>query len=215
MQNTELILSVLALIFAALTIRAYLKGDTLQKCIFKPLAMLCIIAIAFLQPGGDLQYYKIAILIGLGFSLIGDMFLIFDKTMFVPGLVTFLLAHFCYVAAFYQAPAGANAVYSAVPFVLYFAIFMRILWYSLGAMKWPVMAYALTITMMGRFAMNRWLNAGDGGGIEALLAFAGALVFIVSDSFLAYDRFKKPIPQKDIYILSTYFLAQWLIALSV
>jgi uncharacterized membrane protein YhhN len=119
------------------------------------------------------------------------------------------------VAAFYQAPAGANAVYSAVPFVLYFAIFMRILWYSLGAMKWPVMAYALTITMMGRFAMNRWLNAGDGGGIEALLAFAGALVFIVSDSFLAYDRFKKPIPQKDIYILSTYFLAQWLIALSV
>lgn len=212
MQNTELILSVLTFIFTALTIRAYLKSDTLQKCIFKPLAMLCIIAIAFLQPGGDPQYYKIAILIGLGFSLIGDMFLIFDKQLFLPGLVVFLLAHFCYVSAFYQVPSGPNAIYSAVPFVLYFAVFMRVLWYSLGALKVPVIAYALTICMMGRFAMNRWLNIGDG---EALLAFAGALVFIVSDSFLAYDRFKKPVPYKDVYILSTYFLAQWLIALSI
>jgi uncharacterized membrane protein YhhN len=212
MINTTLILSILAAIFAALTIRAYLKKDTLQKCIFKPLTMLCIIAIAFLQPGAEPGYYKIAILIGLGFSLIGDMFLIFDRKLFLPGLAVFLLAHFCYVAAFYQLPVGANAIYSAVPFVLYFAIFMRILWYSLGAMKWPVIAYALTICMMGRFALNRWLNIGD---TATLLAFAGALFFIVSDSLLAYDRFKKPIPHKDIFILSTYFLAQWLIAMSI
>jgi len=212
MTNYEILLSVLALIFAALTIRAYLKSDTIQKCIFKPLAMLCIIGVAFLQPGGDLTFYKIAILIGLGFSLVGDMFLIFDKKLFLPGLVVFLLAHFCYVAAFYQTPTMPNAIYSAVPFVLFFAVFMRILWYSLGAMKVPVFIYALTICMMGRFAMNRFLNLET---FDSALAFAGALIFIVSDSLLAYDRFKKPIPKKDIYILGSYFLAQWLIALSV
>ncbi len=213
MPIPQSILSLLALIFAALTIRAYLRKDTLQKCVFKPLTMLCIIAIAFLQTGDpNAQYYKIAILIGLGFSLIGDMFLIFDRKLFLPGLVVFLLAHFCYVAAFYQLPTGVNAVYSAVPFVLFFAVFMRILWYSLSAMKWPIIVYALTICMMGRFAMNRWLNIGD---TDTLLAFAGALVFIVSDSLLAYDRFKKPIPRKDIYILGSYFLAQWLIAMSI
>jgi uncharacterized membrane protein YhhN len=212
MTNPEIILSVLTFIFAALTIRAYLKADTVQKCIFKPLTMLCIIGLALLRPGSDPEFYKIAILIGLGFSLIGDIFLIFDKKLFLPGLVVFLLAHFAYVAAFYQLPVMPNAVYSAVPFVLFFAIFMRILWYSLGAMKVPVFVYALTICMMGRFAMNRYLNLQT---LESALAFAGALVFIVSDSLLAYDRFKKPVPKKDIYILGTYFLAQWLIALSI
>jgi uncharacterized membrane protein YhhN len=212
MQNTVLILSILTVVFAALTIRAYLKADTIQKCIFKPLTMLCIIAIAVLQPAGEADFYKTVILIGLGFSLVGDVFLIFDKQLFLPGLVVFLLAHFCYIAAFYQLPSGPNAVYSAVPFVLFFAIFMRILWYSLGAMKIPVVIYALTITMMGRFAMNRFLNLES---IESALAFAGALVFIASDSLLAYDKFKKAIPKKDIYILGTYFLAQWLIALSI
>jgi uncharacterized membrane protein YhhN len=212
MTSFEIALSVITFLFAALTIRAYLKADTLQKCIFKPLAMLCVIGIAFLQPDSDLTFYKIAILTGLTFSLIGDMFLIFDKKLFLPGLIVFLLAHFCYVAAFYQLPTGPNALYSAVPFVLFFALFMRILWYSLGAMKIPVIIYALTICTMGRFAMNRFLNLET---TDAALAFAGALIFIVSDSFLAYDRFKKPIPRKDIFILSTYFLAQWLIALSI
>ncbi len=212
MFTTQTLLSILTLLFAVLTIRAYLRSDTVQKCIFKPLAMLCIIAIALLQPDSDPQFYKIAILIGLGFSLVGDIFLIFDKQLFLPGLVVFLLAHFCYVAAFYQLPVMPGAIYSAVPFVLFFAVFMRILWYSLGPMKIPVFVYALTICMMGRFALNRWLNIGDTG---TLLAFAGALAFILSDSLLAYDRFKKPIPKKDIYILGTYFLAQWLIALSI
>lgn len=213
MPITQLILSIFAFIFAALTIRAYFKADTIQKCIFKPLAMLCIIGIAFLRAGdSNPEYYKIAILIGLGFSLIGDVFLIWDKKLFLPGLVVFLLAHFCYVAAFYQLPVMPNAIYSAVPFVLFFAAIMRVLWYGLGSMKAPVFIYALTICMMGRFAMNRFLNVGTA---EAALAFAGALIFIVSDTLLAYDRFKKPIPLKDLYILGTYFLAQWLIALSI
>ncbi len=212
MTNFEILLSCLTFLFVALTIRAYLRADTVQKCIFKPLAMLCIIAIAWLQPDSGPQFYKIAVLIGLGFSLVGDIFLIFDKQLFLPGLVVFLLAHFCYVAAFYQLPVMPGAVYSAVPFVLFFAVFMRILWYSLGPLRIPVFVYALTICMMGRFAMNRWLNLQT---IESALAFAGALVFILSDSFLAYDRFKKAIPKKDIYILSTYFLAQWLIAMSI
>jgi uncharacterized membrane protein YhhN len=212
MTTYNILLTILTFLFAMLTIRAYLKADTVQKCIFKPLAMLCIIGIALLQPGGDPQFYKIAILIGLGLSLIGDIFLIFDKQLFLPGLVVFLLAHCCYVAAFYQLPVMPNAIYSAVPFVLFFAFFMRILWYSLGPLKIPVIVYALTICLMGRFAMNRFLNLET---TESALAFAGALVFILSDSLLAYDRFKKAIPKKDIYILGTYFLAQWLIALSI
>src|ERR1700733_14563430 len=113
-------LSSFVLISAALTIRAYLKSDTIQKCVFKPLTMLCIIAIAILQPAaGESDFYKTVILIGLGLSLVGDICLIFDKQLFLPGLIVFLLAHFCYIAAFYQLPNGPNAIYSAIPFIFY------------------------------------------------------------------------------------------------
>lgn len=212
MQNTVLILSILTAISAVLTIVAYLRKNTSLKCVFKPATMLCIAAIAYLQPDAEPNYYKIAILIGLGLSLIGDVFLIFDKTLFLPGLIAFLLAHCAYVAAFYQTPTLPNSLYSALIFIFVFAVFIRILWFSLGEMKIPVIVYAFVICAMGRFAMNRWLNVGD---TETLLAFAGAVVFVVSDMFLAYDRFKKPIPYKDIYILGTYFIAQWLIAMSI
>lgn len=212
MQNTALILSGLTFVFAVLTIVAYLRGNTLLKCVFKPATMVCIIAITYLQPDAEPNYYKIAILIGLGLSLIGDIFLIFDRKLFLPGLVAFLLAHCAYVTAFYQTPTLPNSLYSALIFLAVFAVFIRILWFSLGAMKIPVIVYALVICAMGRFAMNRWLNIGD---METLLAFVGAVVFVVSDILLGYDRFKKPIAYKDIYILGTYFLAQWLIALSI
>src|ERR1700755_1182197 len=109
-MTLNLSLSVLALLFATLTIRAYLKADTVQKCIFKPLTMLCIIGIALWQQNDSAQFYQTAILVGLGLSLIGDIFLIFDKQMFVPGLVVFLLAHLCYIAAFYQLPVMPNAI---------------------------------------------------------------------------------------------------------
>jgi uncharacterized membrane protein YhhN len=211
MRNIVVILSVLTAAFAVLTIRAYLNSNLTQKVIFKPLTMVCIIAIAFLQTS-DMPYYKTAILIGLFFSLAGDMFLIWDKKLFLPGLIAFLLAHVCYTFAFYETPRLPNSIYSAIPFLIVFVIFVSILWRRLGPMKVPVIVYALTICAMGRFAMLRWL---DHGTTDMLLAFAGASIFIVSDILLGYDRFRQPIPTKDIYVLGTYFLAQWLIAMSI
>src|SRR5947209_5719242 len=45
-------------------------------------------------------------------------------------------------------------------------------------------------------------------------AFLGAVLFIISDSFLAVDRFKRHFRSAQLLILTTYFTAQWLIALS-
>jgi len=43
----------------------------------------------------------------------------------------------------------------------------------------------------------------------------GAVLFIVSDSVLAWNRFRKKFQNAQTVILSTYYAAQWLIALSV
>ena len=49
----------------------------------------------------------------------------------------------------------------------------------------------------------------------ALLAFFGAVLFIISDSILALNRFREPFAVARVLNLSTYFAAQWLIAFSI
>ena len=51
--------------------------------------------------------------------------------------------------------------------------------------------------------------------MRPLLAFAGAVLFLISDSVLAYDRFARKIGPAQIIILGTYFPAQLLISLSI
>jgi uncharacterized membrane protein YhhN len=83
---------------------------------------------------------------------------------------------------------------------------------KLGPMKVPVFVYIAAITTMAGFAATRYV---DRGGARPLLAFIGAVLFLVSDSVLAYDRFARKVPAARIIILGTYFPAQLLIALSV
>jgi uncharacterized membrane protein YhhN len=49
----------------------------------------------------------------------------------------------------------------------------------------------------------------------ALLAFAGALLFVISDAILAINRFRGGFTSANALILATYFAAQWFIASSV
>ncbi len=88
---------------------------------------------------------------------------------------------------------------------------LRRLWPYLGKMKFPVIAYMLVILSMGWQALNRWTAAGQRG---SGLALVGALLFIASDSILAVNKFRGRLPGAHFYILSTYFTAQWLIAVS-
>jgi len=48
----------------------------------------------------------------------------------------------------------------------------------------------------------------------ATLAAIGALLFMLSDVFLAIDQFRAPLPRAPLLILVPYFLGQWLVALS-
>ncbi|MGB3713941.1 MAG: lysoplasmalogenase family protein, partial [Candidatus Promineifilaceae bacterium] len=43
---------------------------------------------------------------------------------------------------------------------------------------------------------------------------SGAIFFVISDTALAFNRFNAPIAQASLIVLATYYLAQWLIALS-
>jgi uncharacterized membrane protein YhhN len=159
----------------------------------------------------DFSSYKVAIVAGLLFSLAGDVFLMLPSDRFIAGLVSFLVAHLFYIAAF-TSGTGFGLSWRALPCALYGLLIFSILAPHLGKMKLPVAVYMVVILVMAWQAWERW---GQTGQSTALLAFLGAVLFVVSDSALAVNRFRGQYASAQALILSTYFAAQWLIARSV
>jgi uncharacterized membrane protein YhhN len=206
------ILSALVIVSAGLTVGFGANVRRKAFYVFKPLTMVLVILAAVLAKTPVPAAYKAFILAGLVFSLAGDVFLMLPEKWFQAGLGSFLAAHVLYILAFRPAPGGGLSAPVFLPFMLYALLFFRMLAPGLGKLKLPVLVYTAAITAMAWLAACRYVYLG---GTKPLLAFAGALLFLISDSVLAYDRFAKKIGPAQIIILGTYFPAQLLIALSV
>jgi uncharacterized membrane protein YhhN len=210
---TTLALSAAALACAALCIRAERRGERARVYLFKPGAVLCLIALAASGAGWPPDAYAAAILAGLLFSLAGDVWLMLPSDRFAAGLGSFLLAHVCYVAAF-AGPAGPRGgALGLAPFLAAAAAAAALLLPGVrgAGLRLAVVAYVAAIAAMGWQAAARAHEVGDSG---ARLAAAGALLFLCSDSALAWNRFRRPFEGAETVVLATYFPAQWLIALS-
>lgn len=201
-------ISILILITAAITIYAKLRENEPLQFIFKPLTMFLIISIVVFASPAPFGFYKSMILAGFVCSVIGDVLLIRQERFFVQGLVSFLIGHLFFIAAFWTLPV----FYLLFVFLVYITVFLGILWKHLGPMKVPVSIYASAIALMSWMAVSRYFS---GGQSPELYAAIGSLFFVASDSLLAFNKFRSPIPQSAIWVLGTYFAAQWLIALSV
>ncbi|MBM3292998.1 MAG: lysoplasmalogenase [Candidatus Aminicenantes bacterium] len=186
---------------AAGTILADAKGRWRLVYVFKPLTMSLVIALAAVRVPLDRPAYKTFILAGLAASLLGDVFMMLRRKRFVEGLAAFLLAHGFYIAAFVSTTGARLSLGTVWPFLVYAIVMMRIVLPRAGRMKGPIVVYIIVITLMAALAADRHILLG---GAMALSAFAGALLFVISDSVLAANRFVKKIP-----------FAQALFALSV
>ena len=205
-------LILLALVSGGLHIRAEYQGRPSRVYLLKPLTTSLIILIAVAGQNPISSAYKILIIVGLIFSLIGDIFLMLPKDRFVAGLVSFLLAHISYLIAFAGDAQNVMTPWLAVPFLLYALAFYVYMAPDLGRRRIPVLIYTIVISSMAWAAWDRWLRLG---GTGSLLAAIGAAAFLISDSSLAYNRFHKEHHWGQLLTLSSYYLAQTLIALSV
>ncbi|OGP85974.1 MAG: hypothetical protein A2Z08_06495 [Deltaproteobacteria bacterium RBG_16_54_11] len=204
------ILILLVILAASIHIRAEYRGPQQHIYIFKPLTMVFILLIAILGQAA-LPFYKYMIITGLVFSLAGDIFLMLPTDRFVAGLVAFLLAHLFYSAAF-ASEISALIWWPLIPFVIYGIVIYIILVPSLGKLKLPVLIYVAVILVMAWLAWERWSQTDQAG---ALLASIGAVLFIISDTILALDRFRGTFKLSRALNLTTYFAAQLLIAGSI
>lgn len=184
------------------------------RMVTKPLICISLIAYLWISTGLKSVFQKL-IAAGLFFGWLGDIFLMLPNK-FLFGLAAFLIGQILYVIAFirqtspfalsrdklYILVAGFLAVYS------YY--FYTILAPSLGVEKYPVIAYIIVIALMGLFSYTRKHHTNTS---SFLLIFFGALLFIVSDSILAANKFVAYIANSGLMIMCTYMLAQYAITL--
>ncbi len=216
MNTLTMLCSLMALSSGLITITVKLRARESEKRFeyaFKPLTMLWLILMVLLADAPFSTTYQLIILLGLLASLGGDICLMLpDDRWFLPGLVSFLLAHIAYIVAFTLESAGTTPIWYIVPFVIYGVVILRWLWGDLGELRAPVLVYVCAIMIMAWQAANRWVEVRD---TATLLAMIGAYLFVTSDSVLAVERFRGSWRSAPFWVLSTYFTAQWLIALSV
>lgn len=152
---------------------------------------------------------------GLFFSWAGDILLELpnnNTNMFILGLGSFLLAHIMYFTVFIGTP-GKNSILTnrfwlLLPVLLYGIALVSYLYSDLGDMKVPVIAYAAVILTMLAGALNRKDKVNSR---SYWLVLAGAVLFVISDSAIAINKFSHPFEFSGIVIMSTYIVAQFLI----
>jgi uncharacterized membrane protein YhhN len=159
---------------------------------------------------------KKIILAGLIFSWIGDGLLLFeskDPMFFICGLASFLATHIFYIIYFLNINSPKVSLLKKMPILIvpvlaYAGALVWLLFPHLGAMKIPVMAYAVVISTMlicSLYARGK-VNKAAGN-----LYVLGAIAFVLSDSLLAINKFYQPIPSAGVLIMLTYCAAQFLI----
>ena len=206
-----------ALIFV-LQLTAEAWPITLLRQISKPCIAISLMLLLASETALKGRFHK-RVFAGLIFGLAGDIFLMFasgNESYFLWGLFSFLIGHICYTSAFYldfkSAPEldkrGARiAIGTCAILVIGFYLYLRP---YLGHMKLPVMIYMLVISMMVMMACFRNLRVN---AISFNLILTGAILFMISDAILAYNKFVQPFSTGQIIIMSSYMAAQYLITI--
>jgi uncharacterized membrane protein YhhN len=178
----------------------------------KPVLMPIIMGYYVISTGISTIFSRL-ILAALFFSWLGDIFLLFENKngiYFILGLSAFLTAHVLYIIYFSKTQSDTISFFRKRPVmflavVAYVVELLYLLWPQLGPMKMPVLIYALVIGTM--LIMALW-QYGKLPRTTALLFIIGAMLFVLSDSALALNRFYKPHPYSGILVMSTYVGAQ-------
>jgi alkenylglycerophosphocholine/alkenylglycerophosphoethanolamine hydrolase len=195
------------LIAALLFIADVGKESVTARVILKSLPLLCLIAWVRLTAR---DRYATLILVGLIFSLVGDILLEISDDLFVPGLVAFLIGHVWYIIAFLAVTRELKWP-RALPFAAWVILAYLLLLPNLGSMAVPVAAYVIVIgTMMWRSSATlnspvlRW----------QWFALIGAILFGLSDTLLAVKKFSGVTVGPAFTVIVLYWLGQLGLALS-
>ncbi|MCD6400720.1 MAG: lysoplasmalogenase, partial [Anaerolineales bacterium] len=186
----------------------------LKTCnyISKPATIIALMA--WLWQVSGFQGHMIWFAIALIFSLIGDIFLMLPKERFLYGLLAFMLGHLAYIIGLNNTPPPINLASLSISLIVIFtgvAIY-RVISSSLrekNLRKYekPVLVYTIVISIMLISALLT-LVRGEWNAYSSLFISFGAILFFLSDTFIAWHKFVTPLKWRNIRVRSTYHLGQ-------
>lgn len=186
--------------------------------VFKPLIMLWI-GSYFLLNARNIDR-EVVLMAGLAFlfSWFGDVLLIFSDRLpcFIAGVGSFFIAQLFYVFLFLRTitlsgrkPFLKKKPFFLLPYLIFgISIYIVLFPHLNGVLRVVVLVYMTAILSASAMALNRY---GNGHPVSFTLAYTGSLLFVVSDSLIAVDRFLLSLPVFTIFIMVTYIAAQYLI----
>ena len=208
MKNFTIILvSIVFLIVSFFEIYGTIIQSELLEFICKPLITV-LLAVLYLFSVKKPSFLFIS---ALFFSFWGDVLLLFPEKYFVFGLVSFLLTHLLYIRiikGFLPKIKVTTFIKSALPFVFYFGGIVFLTKNNLKELLIPVIVYGLVISAFGTFSLVNYIK---NKATENLWLLVGALIFILSDSIIAINKFYLNTIDLGSLIMITYIVAQYMI----
>lgn len=218
MKRSKIILAAFGAAVATDLVAIFQQIDEI-RLISKSVLMPLLVAYAISQFQNKKNALFVLLIAGLVFSWVGDLFLLFDTTdsnYFIFGLIGFLIAHLCYIFT-YQKAKLPNTETGLLPtqqmrylFILILAgsAVIYVLYPHLNELKIPVIIYAIILIVMTIAALYRFGKTSNG---SFGLVFIGALLFMLSDSMLAINKFVDSFAHAGLWVMLTYSLAQYFI----
>lgn len=204
-----------ALLAALYWLRYCHAGPGWMKSAVKTTSVLGLALAAWLAGGPGL------LLVALVACAFGDLLLSREgEGPFIAGVAAFAAGHVAYVLLFLDhAGRGPEMLSLPVAYTLASALVLLcglmgwLLWHRVGALRVPVLAYIPVILAMGLAALGVPLTGA------LALVLPGALLFVLSDTVLALERFVLPRGHlmhrvAPFAIWPTYWGAQLLLTLS-
>jgi uncharacterized membrane protein YhhN len=178
-------------------------GNAYARGLGKGAASLAFIAYG-VSEGLAASTFGVLVLVALVLSTVGDLALLrTEKPWFLGGLVAFLFAHVAYAVGFVVLGLDGTATLATVPVI---AGFVVVIWRWLsphtGSLRPAVAAYVAVISAMVV------LSAGASVANDRWSLGVAAVVFMVSDLFVARQRFVHPGSINRFVGLPLYYAAQ-------
>jgi len=203
----------IAIITAPIDWLAVEKGWRIIEYLAKPAVILALLA--WLGKNNGVNGGMIWFVIGLLFSLIGDICLLFPKKLFVVGLVSFLFTHIAYMIGLNPTlpPMNIASIILAVLVGITAAQIHNRITDGLSNkgqenLKILILIYTIAISLMLLSALFTLVRP-SWEAFLAILVSTGAMLFYISDSLIGWNRFVNPIPNGRLLTMVTYHIGQF------
>lgn len=207
---------------------AHLIGELIIEKNEKKFLILRYITKPFLMPLllsyyiSALEYVNWFLIFALIFGFIGDIFLMLPdpektKKWLRIGLISFLIGHLVYIAAFiYEAGNFSHfvwwSIFLAIPFIIAALVIHPKLTKYTGKMTIAVTIYIIVIALMG---ISTTFLIGYADVVAFLLIYFGACLFTISDTMNGYAKFVNKFKFERIITMFTYIIGQLMIVLGI